>query len=122
MALDLTQFRVIPPPDATVGLDLSKFNIVPPEEDSAPSFTDNLKTAISNTGKLAIEPIRAIGQSVGAVGGLTAALAKDVMSGNVLPSTRRPGLMPDLQNVGAFLAQRPQPADDELSPVQKGIA
>lgn len=87
-----------------------------------PSFGQQLKDAAVTTGKALTEPVRAIGQSVGYLGGITGALAKDVMGGNVLPSARRAGLMPNLENVGAFMQGRPQPANEELTPTQQGVA
>ncbi len=92
------------------------------ETPEPPSFGKQIADVAKSTGKAIVEPIRAIGQSVGYAGGLTAALAKDVMAGNVLPSTQRPGILPNLENVGAFMAGKEQPAEQTLTPVQKGIA
>jgi hypothetical protein len=99
------------------------WNIAPKEFPNfgvSPAITEPLAQGLRNT----LEPFRAVGQSIGALGDVTSALAKDVMTrlDPSMPQVTRPGIFGGFENTRAALQGEPQPFDQSAGPIQQGIA
>ena len=99
------------------------WNIAPKEFPNfgvSPAITEPLAQGLRNT----LEPFRAVGQSIGALGDVTSSLAKDVMAriDPSMPQVSRPGILGGFENVRALTRNEPQPFDESAGPLQKGAA